>query len=97
MRSGRLASDYPRSDHVATYGEAFLYEINKPGSSSFGTKQPFQRNVGDAAAHKSGISRQLVEQRFGVLQDRCVEAFGEPAVDRREEGTGVGALALVTT
>jgi hypothetical protein len=40
--------------------------------------------VGDAAAHKSEISRQLVEQRFGLLQDRRVEAFGEPAVHRRD-------------
>jgi hypothetical protein len=62
-----------------------------------GTKQPFQRNatVGDAAARKSEISRQLVEQRFGLLQDRSVEAFGEPAVDWRKESTGVGALAMV--
>ena len=30
-------------------------------------------------------SRQLIEQRLGVLQDRCVESFGEPAVDRREK------------
>ena len=51
--------------------------------------------VEHAAAHKSEISRQLVEQRFGLLQDRSVEAFGEPAVNWREESTGVGALALV--
>ena len=30
-------------------------------------------------------SRQLIEQRLGVLQDRCAESFGEPAVDRREK------------
>jgi hypothetical protein len=29
------------------------------------------------------------------LQDRRVETFGEPVVDRREEITGFGALALV--
>jgi hypothetical protein len=40
-------------------------------------------------------SRQLIEQRLRVLQDGRVEAFGEPAVDRREESTGVVALALV--
>jgi hypothetical protein len=27
------------------------------------------------------VSRQLVEERFGVLQDWRVEAFGEPAID----------------
>src|SRR5215467_12147055 len=41
-------------------------------------------------------SRQLVEQRLGILEDRRVEAFGEPAVDWREEITGFGALALIT-
>src|SRR5215470_20167171 len=41
-------------------------------------------------------SRQLIEQRLGVLQDRCVESFGEPAVDRREKIMGFGALALIT-
>jgi hypothetical protein len=38
----------------------------------------------------------LVEQRFGVLQNRRVETFGEPTVDRREKITGFGALALIT-
>src|SRR5262249_32694349 len=41
------------------------------------------------------VSRQLVEERFGVLQDRRVEAFSEPAVDRREEITGLGTVALL--
>jgi len=41
-------------------------------------------------------SRQLIEERLGVLQDRCVESFGEPAVDRREKIMGFGALALIT-
>jgi len=31
----------------------------------------------------------------GVLQDRSVEAFGEPAVDRRKQVAGFGALALI--
>jgi hypothetical protein len=30
------------------------------------------------------MSRQLIEQRLGVLQDRRVEAFREPA-ERRQE------------
>ena len=40
-------------------------------------------------------SRQLIEQRLGILQDRDVEAFGESAVNRGEEITGFGAFALV--
>jgi hypothetical protein len=43
----------------------------------------------------SGISRQLVEQHLGFLQDRRVEAFSEPAVDRGQQIAGVGALTLV--
>jgi hypothetical protein len=41
-------------------------------------------------------SRQLVQWRLGVLQDRRVETFGEPAIDGREEIAGFGALALIT-
>jgi hypothetical protein len=33
-------------------------------------------------------SRQLVEQGLGVLEVGGVEAFGEPAIDRREQGRG---------
>src|SRR5258707_12286938 len=29
--------------------------------------------------------RQFVEQRLGLFQVGCVEAFGEPAVDRRQQ------------
>src|SRR5215467_14406433 len=41
------------------------------------------------------VSRQLVEERLGVLQDRRVEAFGEPAVAGGEKIVGFGTLALV--
>jgi len=40
-------------------------------------------------------SRQLVEQRPGLFEIGCSEAFGEPVVDRREEFAGFGAAALV--
>ena len=40
-------------------------------------------------------SSQLVEQRLRLFQIGGVEAFGEPAVDRREEIAGFGAAALV--
>jgi hypothetical protein len=35
---------------------------------------------------------QLVEQRLGLFEIERVEAFGEPAVDRSEQITGLGAL-----
>ena len=41
-------------------------------------------------------SRQLVEQRLRLFQIGSVEAFGEPAVDRREAITGFGSAILVT-
>src|SRR5438034_2369755 len=37
---------------------------------------------------------QLVEERLGVLQVARGEAFGEPGVERGEEGAGRVALAL---
>jgi putative tryptophan/tyrosine transport system substrate-binding protein len=42
------------------------------------------------------VSRQFVEKRLGALQDRRVKTFSEPTVDRHEEITGFGALALIT-
>ena len=41
-------------------------------------------------------SRQLVQQRLRVLQDRRVETFGEPVVDGCEKIASFVALALVT-
>src|SRR5579864_6195878 len=38
---------------------------------------------------------QLVEQRLGLLEIARVEAFSEPAVDRREEIMGLVPLALI--
>src|SRR4029077_9412864 len=50
-------------------------------------------------AWKGAIARmalpQRIEQRLCIFQDRRVEPFGEPTVDRCEEITGFGALALV--
>src|SRR3982751_3062537 len=40
-------------------------------------------------------SCQLVEQRLGRLQDRSVETFGEPTVDRRKQVTRFRLPALV--
>jgi hypothetical protein len=38
---------------------------------------------------------QLIEQRLRFLQIECIEAFGEPAVDRSEKIAGFAPLALV--
>src|SRR5437764_3463100 len=40
-------------------------------------------------------SRQFVEQRLRLFEIGRVEAFGEPAVDRREKVAGFGVAALV--
>jgi hypothetical protein len=39
--------------------------------------------------------RELLQQHFGLHQDRRIEAFGEPSGRRREQIAGCGALALV--
>src|SRR5262245_9970516 len=41
------------------------------------------------------FSLQLCQQRLGLLEVRGVKALGEPAVDRREQRTGFGLLALL--
>src|SRR6516164_6805719 len=48
-----------------------------------------------SSAISSTPSSQLVEQRLCVLKVGRVEPFGEPAVNRREEGARFGAAALV--
>src|SRR5262249_4247170 len=47
------------------------------------------------AQRESAVSREPVEQRLCLFQVGGVEAFGEPAVDRREKIAGFGAAALV--
>jgi hypothetical protein len=82
----------------------------KNGSGRAGTACPFyspQQTSSDGPAmsvscqdRKSSVtlmalSRELVEQRLRFLQVAGVEAFGEPAVDRREQTVGLRLLALV--
>jgi hypothetical protein len=39
-------------------------------------------NVGQQSTHRAALSRrQLVEQKLGLLQIKCVKAFSEPAID----------------
>jgi hypothetical protein len=40
--------------------------------------------------------REPLQQQFGLLEDRRVEALGEPAVNWCEEVAGFGAFALVS-
>src|SRR5262249_53802748 len=40
-------------------------------------------------------SRQFAEQRLRLFKVLCVEAFDEPAVDRREKVAGFGVATLV--
>ena len=41
------------------------------------------------------LSARCVQQRFRLLQIRRVKALGKPAVDRRQQRTGFGLLALL--
>jgi hypothetical protein len=40
-------------------------------------------------------SRQFVDQSLRLFEIECVEAFGEPAVNRREKVASLGASPLV--
>src|SRR5689334_14697457 len=51
--------------------------------------------VSHAAVRPPSLHTQLIEQRLGVFQIARVEAFGEPAVDRREETAGLAGPALL--
>ena len=42
----------------------------------------------------TSLPGQLVEQRFGISQDMCVEAFGKPTVDRGQDVIGLGGTTL---
>jgi hypothetical protein len=56
--------------------------------TGFDPQRTFRQNV-------DSVSPELIEQRLGLLQDRRVQPFGEPAVDRRKQVAGFGALALI--
>ena len=66
--------------------------VPRPG----GERQP----LGQVGTLESSIlvltgSRQLFEQRLGIFEVGCVEALGEPAVDRCEEIVGLSPPALL--
>jgi len=43
------------------------------------------------------LAAQFVEERFCLLEIGGIEAFGEPAIDRREKVAGFNVLVLVAT
>src|SRR5262249_23267143 len=54
------------------------------------------RNRGSPPRSKDETgSGQVIEERLGLLQVKRVEAFGEPAIDGREQVASLGALALI--
>jgi hypothetical protein len=55
----------------------------------------FCGHPGSQQAPFDGSRRQFVEQRLGLFQIECIVAFGEPAVDRSEQITGLLPLALI--
>jgi len=69
------------------------------GHRKTGSTGPFRARNGlqQISGHQNSLSVvQLVEQRLGFLQIECVEAFGEPVVDRREKIVGLVPLPLIT-
>ena len=79
--------------HMSLHGTKLTFDSRGGGTSA--TEGAWQNRGSPPRSKHETRSRQLVEQRLGVLQDRRVEAFGEPAVDSCDKITGVGALALI--
>src|SRR5215469_9511797 len=78
--------------------------IEPPGSTrkTHSWPAPVDSRAGQGADIRAGFqhmpiagSRQCVEQRLCVFEIRCVQAFGEPAVDRREEIASLSVATLV--
>jgi hypothetical protein len=51
--------------------------------------------VGLRVTKKALMLGQFLHECFGRTEVRCLEAFGEPAVDRREQSAGLRVFALV--
>src|SRR5262249_51506298 len=61
-----------------------------------GAKRLLQHNLPIAdIAREALLRRQLIEQRFGLLQIARIEPFSEPAVDRSKQFARLLHLALV--
>jgi hypothetical protein len=54
-----------------------------------------RRLARDRGPCRVSVSRQLLDERLSVLQDRRVETFGEPVVNWQEEVASLGAFILV--
>jgi len=57
---------------------------------------PLGRHLTTIPRQATTSSRQFVEQHPGIFQDRRVEPFGEPTVDRCENIVGLLAFTLIT-
>jgi hypothetical protein len=55
-----------------------------------------RHDCSSASSQEPTFSGEFREQRFGLFEVGGVEAFGEPAVDRRQEIMGLGEFALVS-
>src|SRR5216683_7781686 len=71
-----------------------LFRKIDPPKPTIGCASGVGRRAGDGRKFPTG-SADLVQERLCLLQVWCGEAFGEPAVDRREEIAGFGVAALV--
>jgi PAS domain-containing protein len=87
-------------------GRPFARSCRRVNLSGSGPFIPQQQTCGDCIGmpvlcqtRKSLVvrpsSRERVEQRLGLLQIERVEAFGEPAIDRREKIVGLLPLAVI--
>ena len=84
-----------------------VFPLSRPGTGKPDPELTFMTaaadgGVGCQADIRTGLLhmlitslRQLVEQRLRLFEVGCVEAFGEPAVDRREKFTGLNTATLV--
>src|SRR2546422_4808084 len=63
-----------------------------------GTMPPWHHRVRGLAPHAlllRSASREILEQRLGLLQVHGLKTLGEPAIDRRQQRRGLSPLALL--
>jgi len=98
----RLCDTRPGSStDLGLFNRDFRFCPVKGHRRSVGPLPKSARNGDSCAATNSGHQNslsvvQLGEQRLGLLQIERVEAFGEPAVDRREQLASLLRLPLIT-
>src|SRR5215468_3073701 len=82
-------------------GSSSLIAASTERAGSMVKSHSWLTSVDDWADHRADIraefrrrSRQFVEQRFCLLEVRCFEAFGEPAIDGCEQVADFSMAAL---